>query len=59
MRRYEDRIEAANAHIDAYVISNEDWHDADDAKKIRLMNTAAGNRIFQHYGRRFIRIQRK
>ncbi|MBE5108381.1 hypothetical protein IGI01_24955 [Bacillus thuringiensis] len=56
MRGYEDRIEAANAHIDAYVISNEDWH---DAKKIRLMNAAAGNRIFQHYGRRFIRIQRK
>jgi hypothetical protein len=33
-------IEAANAHIDLYVISNEDWHDADEAKKIRLMNAA-------------------
>ncbi|MGG0723763.1 hypothetical protein EXW31_10775 [Bacillus mycoides] len=33
-------IEAANAHIDAYMISNEDWHDADDAKRIRLMNAA-------------------
>lgn len=33
-------IEAANEHIDLYVISNEDWHDADEAKKIRLMNSA-------------------
>lgn len=35
-----DRIPAANEHIDAYVISNEDWHDADDQKKVRLMNSA-------------------
>ena len=35
-----DRIEAATEHIDAYVISNEDWHDADDKKKVRLMNSA-------------------
>ncbi|MED2760453.1 hypothetical protein P4279_30120 [Bacillus thuringiensis] len=40
MENYADRIEAANKHIDAYVISNEDWHDADEAKKIRLMNSA-------------------
>ncbi|MEH7540016.1 hypothetical protein V7249_08860, partial [Bacillus thuringiensis] len=35
-----DRIEAATEHIDAYVISNEDWHDADSDKKVRLMNAA-------------------
>ncbi|MEC3196771.1 hypothetical protein P9Z84_29420 [Bacillus cereus] len=35
-----DRIEAATEHIDAYVISNEDWHDADNDKKVRLMNAA-------------------
>ena len=40
MKNYADRIEAANAHIDADVISNEDWHEADDAKKVRLMNSA-------------------
>lgn len=40
MENYADRIEAANEHIDAYVISNEDWHEADDKKKIRLMNSA-------------------
>ncbi|PEV40332.1 hypothetical protein [Bacillus thuringiensis] len=40
MENYADRIEAANEHIDAYVISNEDWHDADDKKKVRLMNSA-------------------
>ncbi|MED1558970.1 hypothetical protein [Bacillus paramycoides] len=33
-------IEAANAHINAYVISNEDWNDADEAKKKRLLNAA-------------------
>ncbi|QWI73298.1 hypothetical protein ER45_030565 (plasmid) [Bacillus mycoides] len=33
-------IEAATAHIDEYVISNEDWHDADEAKKNRLLNAA-------------------
>ncbi|MEC0037246.1 hypothetical protein P4305_18810 [Bacillus thuringiensis] len=35
-----ERIEAATEHIDAYVISNEDWHDADNDKKVRLMNAA-------------------
>ncbi|WP_255292914.1 hypothetical protein [Bacillus toyonensis] len=33
-------IEAATAHINEYVISNEDWHDADEAKKNRLLNAA-------------------
>jgi hypothetical protein len=35
-----ERIAAATEHIDAYVISNEDWHDADDDKKVRIMNAA-------------------
>ncbi|EJP81151.1 hypothetical protein WBU96_28325 [Bacillus albus] len=35
-----ERIAEATEHIDAYVISNEDWHDADEAKKVRLMNAA-------------------
>ncbi|MGW7772510.1 hypothetical protein ACTWM0_06130, partial [Pseudomonas machongensis] len=35
-----ERIAEATEHIDAYVISNEDWHDADDDKKVRLMNAA-------------------
>ncbi|MEK4697849.1 hypothetical protein MKX31_28375, partial [Bacillus sp. FSL M8-0063] len=35
-----ERITAATEHIDAYVISNEDWHDADDDKKVRIMNAA-------------------
>ncbi|MDF9556298.1 hypothetical protein P5757_09585 [Bacillus tropicus] len=40
MENYANRIEAATAHIDEYVISNEDWHDADEAKKNRLLNAA-------------------
>lgn len=31
----------ANAYIDQYVIDNEDWKDADDAKKQRILNVAA------------------
>lgn len=30
----------ANAYIDQYVIDNEDWKDADDAKKQRILNVA-------------------
>ncbi|MGZ9861518.1 hypothetical protein [Escherichia coli] len=40
MRDYTDKVEEANKHIDAYVINNEDWHECDEAKKIRLMNSA-------------------
>ncbi|QWH19211.1 hypothetical protein EXW62_19780 [Bacillus mycoides] len=39
-KQYVHSIEAATAHIDEYVISNEDWHDADEAKKNRLLNAA-------------------
>ncbi|PFQ72439.1 hypothetical protein COK15_28285 [Bacillus cereus] len=35
-----ERIPHANEHIDAFVVTNEDWHDADDAKKVRIMNVA-------------------
>lgn len=35
-----ERIPHANEHIDAFVITNEDWHDAEDAKKVRIMNVA-------------------
>ncbi|RAN88293.1 hypothetical protein B5P41_18400 [Bacillus sp. SRB_28] len=39
-KNYTHNIEAANEHINTYVISNEDWAEADEAKKIRLMNSA-------------------
>ncbi|WP_431819261.1 hypothetical protein LWL40_27455 (plasmid) [Bacillus thuringiensis] len=44
-----ERIAEANKHIDAYVITNEDWHEADDAKKVRIMNVA-GRTLRNHYG---------
>ncbi|KAA0747494.1 hypothetical protein DN389_05535 [Bacillus sp. AY3-1] len=48
MTKYTDRIEAANEHIDTFVISSEDWHDADDDKKVRLMN-AAGRSLHKQF----------
>lgn len=45
-----ERIPKANEHIDAFVISNEDWHDADDAKKVRILNVA-GRTLRNTYGK--------
>lgn len=33
-------LEGAEAYINAYIIDNEDWSDADEAKKIRILNVA-------------------
>ncbi|ABY46831.1 hypothetical protein [Bacillus mycoides] len=45
-----ERILNATEHIDLYVITNEDWHESDDAKKVRLMNVA-GRTLRNHYGK--------
>lgn len=47
------RIPQANEHIDAFVITNEDWHDAEDAKKVRIMNVA-GRTLRNRYGKETI-----
>ncbi len=33
-------LEGANEYIDAFIIDNEDWFDADDAKQQRIVNVA-------------------